>query len=69
MNDEWPHHWTMEPNLEFIKKNGLEKWLETQKREWSCTRCGHRVYWYQKKCSCGQELEAWEPPESFSPEK
>ena len=22
MHDKWTHHWTMEPNLEYIKKNG-----------------------------------------------
>jgi len=36
MNDEWPHHWTMKPNLEYIRKNGLDKWLGRQKEEWSC---------------------------------
>lgn len=69
MNDEWPHHWTMEANLEFIKKNGLEKWLKAKKKEWSCRSCGRRVYWYQKECSCGRKLEAWELPESFTSEK
>ena len=69
MNDEWPHHWTMETNLEFIKKNGLEKWLENQKKEWSCQSCAKRIYWYQKECSCGRKLESWELPESYTSEK
>lgn len=66
MNDEWPHHWTMEPNLRFIKKNGFEKWMDVQKKEWSCSSCGNRIVWYQKECSCGQKLEAWPLPEEFT---
>ena len=62
MNDKWPHHWTMEPNLRFIKKNGIEKWLLVQEKEWSCKKCGTEIHWYQKICSCGQQLEAWELP-------
>ena len=63
MNDEWPHHWTMQPNLEFIKEHGKEKWLKDQKKEWSCKECGAEIMWYQKKCSCGQQLDAWDVPE------
>lgn len=63
MNDQWPHHWTMESNLEYIKKNGVKKWLKAQKKEWSCNSCSKEIKWYQKKCSCGQQLEAWDLPE------
>ena len=62
MNDEWPHHRSIEANLEYIKRHGVEKWLEAQKKEWSCTNCGARIQWYQKVCSCGQKLEAWDLP-------
>jgi hypothetical protein len=62
MNDKWPHHWTMEPNLEYIKKNGVEKWLLAQQKEWACNNCGAEINWYQKICNCGQPLEAWELP-------
>jgi hypothetical protein len=63
MNDEWPHHWTVELNLEFIKEKGVEEWLEAQKKEWSCKACGVETVWYQKECRCGQDLEAWDVPE------
>jgi hypothetical protein len=63
MHDEWPHHWTMEPNLRFIKEHGRDKWLQTQRQEWSCSRCGVEINWYQKTCECGQILEAWDVPE------
>lgn len=62
MSDQWPHHWTMQPNLEYIKKHGKEKWLEAQKRQWSCIGCGAEIKWYQKSCPCGRQLEAWELP-------
>ena len=62
MNDEWPHHWTMEPNLEYIKKHGVEKWQQAQQDEWSCKGCGAEINWYQKTCACGQALDAFEPP-------
>lgn len=62
MNDKWPHHWTMEPNLEYIKKHGVEQWLLVQRKEWSCKSCGAEINWYQKMCRCGQLLEAWELP-------
>ena len=60
MNDEWEHHWTMEPNLMYIKNNGKEKWLQAQKQEWSCKSCGAETRWHQKRCKCGQQLEAWD---------
>jgi len=62
MNDEWPHHWTMEPNLEFIKEHGKREWLQAQAREWRCKSCGLEVMWYQKECTCGRELDAWDAP-------
>ena len=62
MNDEWPHHWTIASNLEFIKKHGKQAWLLVQEKEWSCKSCGAEVKWYQNLCSCGQELDAWYVP-------
>ena len=62
MHDKWPHHWTIKSNLEFIKKHSKEEWLKAQKKEWSCDNCGTRIVWYQKKCTCGQDLDAWKVP-------
>jgi len=62
MTDKWPHHWTMKPNLEFIKENGPEKWLEAQKEEWMCRSCGAEIKWYQKVCACGRDLGGWDLP-------
>ena len=63
MNDKWPHHWTMADSLQFIKKNGVDAWLRDQKKEWSYKNCGSEIKWYQKMCSCGQQLNGWEVPD------
>ncbi|MBN1902859.1 DUF3795 domain-containing protein [Candidatus Sumerlaeota bacterium] len=63
MNDKWPHHWTIKENMEYIKENGVKKWLEKQKEEWTCKNCGAEIIWYQRECSCGAKLKAWELPE------
>jgi hypothetical protein len=62
MNDKWPHHWTMKTNLEFIRSNGIKKWLSAQKKEWLCPSCGAGINWYQKTCNCGRQLKAWDVP-------
>jgi len=58
----------MKPNLEYIKENGVEKWLEAQKEEWACRRCGAEIKWYQKTCVCGRDLAGWDLPPGFRPE-
>jgi predicted RNA-binding Zn-ribbon protein involved in translation (DUF1610 family) len=65
MSDEWPHHWTMKPNLEYIKENGREKWLAAQREKWTCPGCGAEIIWYQKECRCGQPLEGWDLPSFY----
>jgi len=67
-SDEWPHHGTMKPNLEFIRRYGPDAWLAAQEKQWRCPGCGAGVMWYQKTCACGQSLNAWEVPTSFRPE-
>jgi hypothetical protein len=62
MYDEWPHHWTMEPNLEYVRAHGKQKWLQAQEEQWSCPNCGAQTFWYQKSCTCGQPLDAWDLP-------
>jgi len=68
MTDQWPHHRTARPSLEFIGKHGVEKWLQAQQQEWSCPDCGARTHWYQQRCGCGQNLDAWALPASESRE-
>jgi hypothetical protein len=53
----------MKPNLEFIKEHGKQEWLQVPENEWRCRSCGNEVKWYQKECSCGQKLDAWDLPD------
>ena len=62
MEDKWPHHWTIKPNLMYIKKHGLKNWIITQRKQWSCDSCGNKIVWYQDICKCGQQLKAWDVP-------
>jgi len=62
MTDEWPHHRTARANLEFIRAHGKDAWLSAQRKEWSCPSCGSDIMWYQRQCSCGRGLDAWELP-------
>lgn len=62
MNDKWPHHHTIEANLNCIKSGGKEAWLKLQKQQWTCADCGGQIYWYQKTCKCGHKLDAWDLP-------
>jgi len=63
MHDQWPHHWTMEPNLEYIRQHGRDAWLRAQKEQWSCPGCHAEVKWYQQACPCGRQLDAWALPQ------
>jgi hypothetical protein len=52
-----PHCAVMFKNLDSLKAQGLEFWLEEQKNKWSCPGCGTPFTWYQEKCQkCGREL-------------
>lgn len=56
-NDKAPHHSAIFENLEEIKNKGIEVWLESEKKKWSCGKCGTRFTWYNETCSeCGEEL-------------
>ena len=54
LDKKLPHVRVRKPNLEFIRKNGRERFLSEQEPAWKCQQCGSRLSWYQKHCSCGQ---------------
>lgn len=45
-----PHAAGIIHNLDEIISVGKAKWLENQKRKWSCSFCGAEFSWYQNKC-------------------
>ena len=56
-NDKYPHHSTVIPNLDVIRKQGIENWMREQDQRWRCTECGTRFTWYDETCkSCGTKV-------------
>jgi hypothetical protein len=63
-----PHVTHNAPNLETIKKKGVQQWLAEQERRWKCPDCGTSIAWYSGSCSgCGKKLK--ELSYTFSPIK
>ena len=54
-----PHTAARKPNLEFIRKNGLERFLSEQEKAWKCPQCGSRLSWYLERCQCGKSNEGY----------
>jgi len=43
-------------NFRMLEKLGAEKYIEYQRKKFSCPDCGGLVYWYHYTCSeCGKE--------------
>ena len=60
LDKKLPHTTARKPNLEFIRKNGLESFLSEQEQAWKCPQCGSRLSWYLEKCgSCGKGNERY----------
>ena len=52
-----PHLKNSRPNMEMIKKAGVDQWLAAQEQYWKCPECKTSVAWYADKCSaCGKKL-------------
>lgn len=57
-NDQYPHHSIILKNLDSIRTNGLDAWLQNQKERWSCPKCGKEFAWYTTKCpGCGEHVK------------
>jgi hypothetical protein len=52
-----PHTHEAASSLEVIKREGVENWLDAQKRRWTCPECGTPFSWYALVChQCGCSL-------------
>jgi hypothetical protein len=50
------YHMSMIENLENIKKNGIRKFVESEKTRWSCSVCGGTICVHKGFCSsCGKK--------------
>jgi len=43
------------PNLEKIRKMGVQEWVKYEEERWRCPRCGLPMSWYDTECiRCGE---------------
>jgi hypothetical protein len=43
------------PNLEKIRKMGVQEWVKYEEERWHCPRCGLPMSWYDAECTgCGE---------------
>jgi len=43
------------PNLEKIRKMGVQEWVKYEEERWRCPRCGLTMSWYDTECArCGE---------------
>ena len=38
------------PDLQYMKDNSVELWIEKQVQEHSCTTCGNLIVWFEQSC-------------------
>jgi hypothetical protein len=52
-----PHVRESVRNLEAIRRDGADAWIEAQEKRWSCPDCGAPFSWYAAVCpACGRDL-------------
>jgi hypothetical protein len=55
--DKYPHHHFVLRNLYEIQQIGKEKWMNRQKKRWTCMNCDTPFEWYSEHCtSCGTRV-------------
>ena len=53
-DDGMNHHSEITDNLEQIKKNGVDVWVEYEEKRWTCPECKTNLSWYDPNCpGCG----------------
>lgn len=60
--DKLPHWSTAASNVDMIKMQGVQKWLEAQEAQWKCPDCQSDYSWYATHCTqCGKDLGDLKP--------
>jgi len=44
------YNMSMIENLEYIKKNGLKKFIVNENKKWACSNCGENIYVHKDGC-------------------
>ena len=56
-NEQYPYGKCVIKNMENIRVEGLQKWLQDQEKRWRCPDCGSTYSWYHRTCpQCGQAV-------------
>ena len=64
-NDQAAHHSVVVRNSETMREQGVTRWLEDQRKRWTCSGCGASFSWYDKTCkACGAALRDCEAEEA-----
>ena len=51
------YHMSMIENLDYIKKNGIRKFVQKEKARWACPECGGTICVHRRYCySCGHKI-------------
>jgi hypothetical protein len=52
------HHAGLIEELEYLKRHGVERWVEKQDQSGRCPNCGKALYWYARECpACRSFIE------------
>ncbi len=55
--EQLPHLKANLSNMNFIKANGVNNWLDEQKKQWKCPQCETQFAWYTIECKgCKKDL-------------
>ncbi len=52
-----PHVAQSGRNLDVVRRDGVDQWLASQRKHWSCPQCAASFSWYASECQkCGRSL-------------
>jgi predicted RNA-binding Zn-ribbon protein involved in translation (DUF1610 family) len=56
-DERCPYHLGVMKNLDFIRQNSVEAWLQAQDARWRCPECGTKFAWQDETCkNCGSAV-------------